>query len=176
MKKTATYLSALLTIISLTSCTHIEATVEVSGGGTLEDALLIASANGAPPREVYILGDIDLSDTLHTISQVVPTTLTHWWIIGSFSGNTAYTSNVSLTGVDMYTVEPYDISGANLWNIPSNLDGYVNGTTYSLDWWAQTINNYSSHVALDQNSASLYEFSPNGSNLGTITVDLRKPN
>lgn len=175
MKKTNFYsTAALLAIFALLfgSCVHISAELDVPSGGILEDAILIVSDNGDVPRDAFKLGDIDLSASIVTFAHSVDTnTYTHWWLIGSMGGNVVYSSVLSLTGVDMYTIDPY--TGAELaWNIPNNLDAFVNGTTYSLDWWAQTVNNHNSHVAANKNSASLWSFN-NGSFLGSIHIDLR---
>jgi hypothetical protein len=105
----------------------------------LEDAILIASRNGEPFRDVVVvLGDIDLSLTEHVFDVPVDSTTTHWWLIGHKGGNVVYSSTLNLNGIDMYDVEPY--IGAELaWNIPNNLDGFVNETGFSFDWWAQTL-------------------------------------
>ena len=173
MKRKLLLLASFFTIVVFTSCSRIEITVDVPSGGTLEDALLIMSVNGDVPRDVYIVGDLDLSVTTHVFDKIVKSEYTHWWLIGSINGHVAYSSNTIANGIDLYSVEPY--TGAELaWNIPNNLDAYANGDTYSFDWWAQTINNHSSHVAADTLGASLYLFSPGSSSLGTVLVDLHK--
>ena len=86
----------------------------------------------------------------------------------------AFTSNAALAGVDLYAIEPYDIADPTSWNIPVNLDAFVNETTYSLDWWAQTVNNHSSHVAADTASATLWRFGTTATSLGSVTVQLHK--
>jgi hypothetical protein len=173
MKQKLLLLASFFAILIFTSCSHIEITVDAPSGGTLEDALLIMSANGDVPREVYVVGDLDLSVTTHEFDKTVKNELTHWWLIGSINGRVVYTSNTITNGTDLYAVEPY--TGAELaWNIPNNLDAYANGDTYSFDWWAQTINNHSSHVAEDSTTATLYLFSTAASSLGTVLVDLRK--
>ena len=53
------------------SCSDIEITVDVTHGVTLEDALLITSVDGASPRNVIILGDLDLSVEKHTLDMAV---------------------------------------------------------------------------------------------------------
>ncbi len=154
----------------------MEMDLNVPSGGTLEDAILITSVAGAIPREVFKLGDIDLSQPNLTFTQAAPAASTHWWLIGSMGGDVVYSSNTALAGVDLYSVEPYDIQGAELaWNIPANLDGYVNGTAYSLDWWVQIMNNHSSHVAPDTAAASLWKFNTAGSDIGDITFRLSVP-
>jgi len=156
------------------ACKHIELTPDIAGGGILEDAILVASPNGAAPRQAYKLGDVDLSAGPVTFSHNVPAASTHWWLIGHMGGNVVYCSNASLANISIWAVEPYNMPGASAWNIPANLDAYVNGGTYSFDWWAQTINNFSSNVAPDTNTASAWQFAPNGTSIGTIAVALRK--
>lgn len=175
MKKTNFYSAfALITFFAFLfgSCVHISVELDVPDGGVLEDAILIVSDNGDVPRDAFSLGDIDLSESIVTFAHTVDTnTYTHWWLIGSMGGDVVYSSVMPLTGVDMYTIEPY--TGAELaWNIPNNLDAFVSGTTYSIDWWAQTVNNHNSHVAANKNAASLWRFN-NGSLLGTIDIDLK---
>ena len=176
MKKIYNYrITFLLTSLTLFffSCTHISVEINVPEGGILEDAILIVSADGGIPREAHILGDINLSETLVTFDKSVDTVAyTHYWLIGSMSGDVVYSSVLSLADVDMYTIEPY--TGSELaWNIPNNLNAYCSGTTYSFDWWAQTINNHRSHVAANKKDASLWRFN-DGSYLGTIEIDLKK--
>lgn len=168
--------SRLITIISIAffffSCAHIKVEINVPSGGILENAILIASDNGNAPREVRKLGDIDLSHMLVTFPQAIDTSIfKHWWLIGSIEGDVVFSSVLSLTDVDMYSIEPY--TGAQLaWNIPANLESFTNGTGSSLDWWAQTINNHSSHVASNGSSATLWKFN-NGSMLGSIDIELK---
>jgi len=162
---------ALLLLVA--SCNDIKITLSVSGGGTLEDALLIVSDNGNVPRETYILGDIVLADTTLTFNHDVDNQYTHWWLIGSQGGNVVYSSSMSLTGTGLYEIDPYDGVSPTDWNIITNLDGYANGTTYSFDWWAQTVNNHTAHVVADENAASLWEFPTSAVEIGTIHVDLR---
>ena len=149
--------------------------LEATSGGILEDAILIASENGEPVRDVIALGDFDLSLTEHTFDVPVDPATTHWWLIGHEGGNVVYSSTLDLNGIDMYSVEPYDGSGL-AWNIPSNLDGYVNGgvagVDYSWDWWSQTTNNHHSHVAADGGTSNLWLFSSPGSGFGSIAVNL----
>ena len=98
---------------------------------------------------------------------------THWWLIGHQGGNVVYSSMQDLNGIEMYTVQPYDIPGAELeWNIPANLDGFVNGTGYSFDWWAQTINNHHTHTTLDGVTSHLGLFSSPGYDIGSIAVNV----
>jgi hypothetical protein len=78
--------------------------------------------------------------------------------------------------VDLYAVEPYDVASPLDWNIPNNLDGYINGTGYSLDWWAQTVNNHTSHVAADTTSATLWRFGTTGWSIGNIQFSLHVDN
>lgn len=176
-------LAALLALAALTSCTHVELSTNVPTGGILEDAILITSAGGAAPRETRVLGDVNLATpTLSFAYDLNAATSTHWWIIGHRSGKVVYTSNASLAGVDLYAVEPYNTVPRPDWNIPANLDAWVKGTTYSLDWWAATVNNHTSHVAPDTNSATLWSFGTaggagtTGTNIGTITVRLHVQN
>lgn len=179
MKKIKNYqfviLSAFL-VLFFSSC-HKQISVEINapGGGVIKDAILIVSDNGNPPRETYVLGDIDLSETLFTFSHTVDTLkYTHWWLIGSLNGNVVYSSVLPLNGVNMYTIEPYIIERPEFaWDIPNNLAGYASKQGFSNDWWAQTINNYSSHVAANKAMDTLWMFN-NGSFLGTIKIDLKK--
>jgi len=156
------------------ACKHIEITPDIAGGGMLEDAVLVTSVGGAPPRKLYKLGDIDLSQATLSFSHNVPSSQTHWWLIGHMGGEVVYTSNIALGGISIYSTEPYNMPGANVWNIANNLDGLVNGTGHSIDWWAQTVNNHTTHVAPDENGASGWRFSPAGRSLGSLTVDLSK--
>jgi hypothetical protein len=143
-----------------------------TSGGILEDTILIASDAGDPPRDAIALGDFDLSVTDHVIDIPVDAGTTHWWLIGHEAGDVVYSSNMDLLGVDMYSVEPYDIAIAVDWNIPENLDGYVNGTIYGFDWWAQTVSNHSSHVAADGAVSNLWRFASPGNEAGSVAVSL----
>jgi hypothetical protein len=156
-----------------TSALAIGISFDTTSGGTLEDAILIASVGGAPPRQAVALGDFDLSIAGHVVDIPVDAGMTHWWLIGHESGDVVYSSNQNLLGVDLYAVEPYDVPGAELaWNIPANLDGYVNGTGFSFDWWAQTVNNHASHVAANEDAADLWRFASPGASLGSVAVSL----
>lgn len=144
---------------------------DVTSGGILEDAILIATIAGDPPRDAVILGDLDLSLTEQVFSVTVDPTTTDWWLIGHQAGDVVYSSNQNLEGVDMYDIDPY--IGAELaWNIPANLDGYVNGTGYSMDWWAQTVSNHHDHVAADGMTSHLWRFASPGTGIGQIAVSL----
>ena len=177
IKKILLTLSALITLASLSSCSHIELDMNIPSGGMLEDAILITSTGGAAPRETTVLGDIDLTVNNHSFSHDLnAATSTHWWLIGHRSGEVVYSSNVSLGGTDLYAIEPYIGASPLDWNIPANLDAFVKGNTYSADWWAQTVNNHSSHVAPDTNSATLWQFGTTGSDIGTMTMRLHVPN
>lgn len=168
---------AIVVLAASTSCTHVEMDLDVPGGGVLNDAILITSPAGGIPRQASALGDVDLTETsLSFAYDLDATNSTHWWLIGhNGSGKVVYTSNADLDSVGLYDVEPYDIANPQTWNIPGNLDGWVNGTTYSPDWWAQTVNNHSSHVAADRNSATLWRFDTTGTDIGTITFRLHVP-
>ena len=172
-------LSVVLTfsLFIATSAHAIGISFSGTSGGTLEDTILIASVGGAPPRDAVALGDLDLSTTDHVVDIAVDAATTHWWLIGHEAGNVVYSSNLALLGVDMYSVEPYDIPGAELaWNIPANLDGFVNGTGYSADWWAQTVTNHSSHVAADEATSDLWIFASPGNSFGSVGVSLHTNN
>jgi len=173
MKKFSCLLVALMLAVFLAgSANAIGIRLESTIGGTLEDALLIASVDGAPPRDVVILGDLDLAMSEIVIDAAVDAGATHWWLLGHQSTHVIYSSVLSLGGVDLYSVEPYDIPGAELaWNIPANIEGYASGGSYSFDWWAQTVNNHSSHVAGDGETAGLWMFS-DGSGIGSIAINL----
>lgn len=146
--------------------------ISVSGSGILEDAILIGSVGGAAPRDAVALGDIDLSVLDHVYDVPVDATATSWWLIGHQGADVVYSSLQDLGGVDLYSVEPYDVPGAELaWNIPANLDAFVNGGSYSFDWWAQTVANHSSHVAPDGGAATLWMFS-DGTESGAVAVSL----
>ncbi len=176
MKNFSVLLFAISALAGLSACSHIEVDRAVDTGGVLEDAILIASPSGGVPREVKILGDIDLSQLTGSFSfDLDDTNSTHWWLIGHVGGKVAFTSTASLDGVDLYAIEPYSIASPMDWNIPSNLDAYANGMTFSLDWWAQTVNNHSSHVAADTGSATLWQFDTRGSSIGTVTIRLHVP-
>jgi len=146
--------------------------LSVNGTGTLEDAILIASVGGAPPRSIAVLGDINLSVLNHIYDVPVPAEATVWWLIGHQGSEVVYSSNRDLNHINLYVIEPYDIPGAELaWNIPANLDGYVNGTGYALDWWAQTVSHHSSHVTADGGRATMWFFS-DGIFGGEVAVSL----
>lgn len=170
MKYASLFCAAALT--SLTACTHVDLSYNVPSGGVLEDAILIASSGGAAPREAKALGDIDLSAGAATFKYDLAAASTHWWIIGHRGGEVVFSSNVDLSGVDLYSVEPYAGATPLDWNIPANLNAFVMETGYSLDWWAQTVNNHASHVAADTNSATLWTFGTAGSEIGTMSADL----
>jgi hypothetical protein len=168
---------AVVVLAGFVSCTHVEMDLDVPAGGVLHDAILITSPAGDIPREASALGDVDLTETnLSFAYDLDAANSTHWWLIGhNGSGKVVYTSTENLDNVGLYDVEPYDIANATTWNIPANLDAWVNGRTYSLDWWAQTVNNHSSHVAADEDSATLWRFDATGTAIGTITMSLHVP-
>lgn len=174
MKKIINMFVMLILGLSISVSAHaMGIRIEATSGGILEDAIFIASINGEPVRDAVALGDIDLSLTEHVFDVPVDSATTHWWLIGHKGGNVVYSSTLNLNGIDMYDVEPYDIPGAELaWNIPNNLDGFVNGTGFSFDWWAQTICNHHSHVTVDGGTSNLWLFSSPGSNFGNIAVNL----
>ena len=160
-------------VLFFTSCHSIRVEINATGGGVLEDAILFVSDDGFTTQKTYVLGDIDLSGSLFRFTHTVDTvTSNHWWLIGSLSGEVVFSSALPLDGVDMYTIEPY--TGAQLaWNIPANLNGYVSKTGYSMDWFAQTLHNHSSHVAANQTVATLWRFNNGGRSLGTIEINLK---
>lgn len=172
MKKIINMFVMLILGLSISVSAHaMGIRIEATSGGILEDAIFIASINGEPVRDAVALGDIDLSLTEHVFDVPVDSATTHWWLIGHKGGNVVYSSTLNLNGIDMYDVEPY--IGAELaWNIPNNLDGFVNGTGFSFDWWAQTICNHHSHVTVDGGTSNLWLFSSPGSNFGNIAVNL----
>ena len=178
MKKIKTFYFVILTaffVLFFTSCYHISVEIDADGGGVLKDAILIVSDNGNTPRSSYILGDIDLSKNSFNFTQTVDTIkFTHWWLIGTFQGDVVYSSGSPLSGVDLYSIEPYNIEGAALaWNIPASIASYAAEDQFSLDWWGATANNHSSHIAPNKSEVTLWRFT-NGSKLGTIKVDLKK--
>jgi hypothetical protein len=172
--RTILFSLAVVALAAFTSCTHVEMDLNVPGGGTLYDAILITSPDGGIPRETSVLGNVNLNETdLSFGYDLDATTSTHWWLIGhNGSGKVLYTSNQDLDGVSLYAVEPYNIGGAQVWNIPGNLHTLAIGGTPSFDWLAQTMNNHSSHVAADMNSAKLWRFDPAGTDIGTIRFGL----
>jgi len=177
MKKIFLILFPIITLLGLSSCAHIEMDLNTSSSGILEDAILITSTGGAAPRELKVLGDIDLSaDSVSFSFDLNSITSTHWWLIGHRGGQVVYSSNVNLSGIDLYAVEPYDIATPLDWNIPVNLNEFANSGTYSMDWWAQTVNNHTSHVAPDNSTATLWQFGTTGSEIGTITIRLHVEN
>ncbi len=170
--KPAAIVTALVSVLMAGPALGIGISFDVTSGGILEDAILIASANGNPPRQAVKLGDLNLSSVTGRVFNVpVDASATHWWLIGHQGSHVVYSSNLNLTGIDLYDVEPYDMASPLTWNIPANLDGYVNGTGYSFDWWATTVSNHHSHVALDGGASSLWRFSAGGL-LGRIAVNL----
>ena len=163
----------VLASLTATAAHAIGISFQTTSGGTLEDAILIASIDGDPPRALAVLGDFDLSTTEHIVDVPVDGSTTHWWLIGHEGSNVVYSSTLDLLGVDMYSIEPYDIPGAELaWNIPGNLEGLVNGTGYSLDWYAQTVNNHSSHVTGDGDISQLWRFGSPGEDIGYVAVSI----
>ena len=174
-RKRLLYLIPVLVIIAIIiylfrSGDRVTVGLDIPGGGVLEDALLIVSNEGEAPRNVFILGDIDLTESSLHFDFETENDNTHWWIIGSMGGQVAYTSNSALGRESLYSIEPYMGSTPLDWNIPANLSAYAEGESSSLDWWAQTINNHSSHTASKGADANLWLFSPEGSSLGTIRV------
>lgn len=107
----------------------IDIVFDTSGVGILEDAVLIINDNGTCPYQSIALGDLDLSIAKHIFDFSVDSESTHWWLMGHMNGEVAYSSNSSLVNTDLYTVEPYDLAGANLnWSastIVLNLKEYV---------------------------------------------------
>ncbi len=166
-------LFALLPLF-LTSCNyHIGVHISSSDTGILENTILFLSDENGNPIKTYALGNINLSDTLTKFQHTVATdTIKNWWLIGTLDGDVVFSSVTSLQGVDMYSVEPYNISGAALeWDIPNNVRGYVTKTGYSMDWWSQTIFNHSSHNAANRAETTLWRFN-NGKKIGTIRINL----
>lgn len=168
--RTAGALAALV-LLGSSAANAIGIRIAATSGGTLEDAILIASVGGAAPRNVIPLGDLNLSSTNFVYNVPVDAGETTWWLIGHEGSSVVYSSVRNLAGVDLYSTEPYT-GASGVWNIPANLDGYVNSTAYSLDWWAQTVNNHSSHVALDGAQAGLWSFASPGVAAGTVAVNL----
>jgi hypothetical protein len=165
-------LAALLfTPLAVTPVLAMGISFDVTSGGILEDAILIATIGGDVPRDAVILGDLDLSLTEQVFSVTVDPTTTDWWLIGHQSGDVVFSSNLNLDGVDMYDIEPYQ-GTEGTWNIPANLDGYVNGSGYSFDWWATTVSNHSSHVAADGMTSHLWRFASPGTGIGQMAVSL----
>ncbi len=165
-------LFALLPLF-LTSCNpHIGVHISSSDTGILENTILFLSDENGNPKKAYVLGNINLSDTLTKFQHTVATDrIKNWWLIGTLGGDVVFSSVTPLQGVDMYSVEPYNQPGAALaWNIPFNILGYVNKTDYSRDWWAQTFFNHSSHNAANNAEATLWRFN-NGNNIGTIRIN-----
>lgn len=171
VSRSVTVLSTIFFAFLFFSCTRISVELDIPQGGILEDAILIASDNGNAPRTSYILGDIDLSEDELNFSHKVDTSIyTHWWLIGSMNESVVFSSVLALSGADMYSIEPYS-GNQYTWDIPNNLDAFANSSTYSIDWWAQTVNNHSSHVAKDGSFATLWRFN-NGVELGKIKFQL----
>lgn len=175
MKNVLNYKLVILSaffILFFTSCHSIRVEINAPGGGILKDAILFVSDDSFTPKNTYVLGDMDLSGSLFTFTHTVDTiTSNHWWLIGSMNGDVVYSSVLPLNGVDMYTIEPY--TGAELaWNIPVNLNSYVTKTGPSMDWFAQTMHNHSSHVAANKTVATLWRFN-DGRSLGTIEINLK---
>ena len=166
-------LFALLPLF-LTSCSSIGVHISSSDTGILENTILFLSDENGNPKKTYVLGNINLSDTLTKFQHTVATdTIENWWLIGTLDGDVVFSSVTPLQGVDMYSVEPYNQPDVALtWNIPFNIQTYATNTGgYSIDWFSQTIRNHSSHNAANNVEATLWRFN-NGKKIGTIRINL----
>ena len=56
--------------------------MNATSGGTLEDAIVITSVNGAPPRDASPSGISHLGTADHVVDIPVDPATTHWWLIG----------------------------------------------------------------------------------------------
>lgn len=167
--------AAFLLLLCSSTVNAIGIRIDTPYTGTLEDAVLFASVGGNAPYTAVPLGDLVIStpgSTGFVFNVPVNPADTSWWLLGHQGSTVVYSSVQNLSGVQFDTIQPYNGLNATAWNIPAQLDGYVNGTGYSVEWFVQTELNHQSHVAADNASASLYSFSSPGVLGGTVTVSL----
>lgn len=131
-------------------------------GGYLEGAVLFASSANASAPYIVPLGPIQLG-ILTTKVVDIPVgdgTSTHWWILGvDRSGNIAYTSSISLQGVDLFSVEPFTSSDwKTVSDVMDQLSNFNFGSSFSPEITALLSSGHASHIAADKGIAELYAY------------------
>lgn len=141
----------------------------------LQDAVLFASQGGdGTPYESIALGDLDLGEADHTLDYTVGSDKTHWWLIGHVDSDIMYSSNADLSELGLFDVEPFDPLGTfTETGIREMLEALNTGDPVpSLEQYIYTATNHSTHAALDEHDASLWQFSSPGVDSGLVTVSM----
>ncbi len=166
-----------LAIVSLAMLVLVAAPVHAIGiatnglSGTLEDAVLFASNSDATLNGGYGLGDIALADG----PLLVPLNAAHmdnWWLLGHQGGSIVYSSNVDMSGMDLFDIEPYNDAGYQGFNTIAHLEALAAGTPIPDGWYTFTLFNHASHNAATGSTATLYSFNSPGTPLGQIAINL----
>jgi hypothetical protein len=141
----------------------------------LQDAVLFASHGGdAVPFESIALGDLDLGETDHTLDYEVRADMTHWWLIGHVDDDIMYSSNADLSAFELFDVEPFDPPFTYTEaGIRAMLDALNNDDPVpSFDQFVYAATNHATHATLDEDDASLWQFSSPGVESGLVTVSM----